>query len=181
MARDTTRPRYEMVNVRPGHVIIEQDVKSPNMRRPLTRSYFSPQPVPPVEEYWEGRHQWAFRAMAQSVQFDVRDNESGEVIPFGELLGLLYWGCCPEDSELYEIGDIAQENRISIYIAITYEAPDGTPTQLARPKLAVLNRLFNDRLMTPARKVLILPDRFGLYESMGHGQIMIDFGLTTME
>jgi hypothetical protein len=41
--------------------------------------------------------------------------------------------------------------------------------------------MYNDRVLDKARKVLILPDLFGLYDSMGHGQIMIDFGLTAME
>lgn len=181
MAMDTTRPRFEMVNVRPGHVIIEQDVKSPDMSRPLTRSYFSAQPVPPIEEYWEGPHQWAFRAMAQAVQFDVRDNESGAVTKLDELLGLLWWAGCPEGSDIHRIGDIAQDNGISLYVAITYESADGRPTRLAPEKVAVLNGLFNGRQRNAARKVLVLPDMFGLYDQIGHGQVMIDFGLTSLD
>ena len=176
MSSEPLAPQYEMVNVRSGHVIIEHDVLSR-----AVRSYFSAEPVPPVEEYWEGRRLWRHWGAAQSFQFDVRDGASGEVIPFGELLGLMYYGCCRKDSDLRRIGELAQEQRVSIYVAITYETADGDPTQLSREKAAVLNRLFNDRLKDKSKKILILPDLFGLYREMSYGQIMIDFGLTAMD
>lgn len=167
--------RYEMVNVRLGHVVIEQGLKTGRHR-----SYFSAEPVAPVEEYWEGSEQWSYTDAAQSMQFDVRDNETGATVPFRELLGLLYWGCSPEDSIVHRIGDVAQANRVSLYIAITYETPDGHPTRLPDDKVAVLNRLFNDRLASSGKKILVLPDLFDLYRTMNHGQIMIDFGLTAL-
>jgi hypothetical protein len=176
MTSESRATQYEMVNVRTGHVIIEHDVLSR-----AARSYFSPEPTPPVEEYWEGQRIWKFWGAAQSIQFDVRDNESGEVIPFRELLGLMYYGCCREDTDLYRIGELAQENRISIYVAITYETAEGDPTRLSPEKTAVLNRLFNDRLRDRSKKILILPDMFDLYREMSYARVMIDFGLTAME
>jgi hypothetical protein len=44
-----------------------------------------------------------------------------------------------------------------------------------------LNRAFNERLRTADKKILILPDYFGLYKELSYGQIMLDFGLTAME
>jgi hypothetical protein len=168
--------RYQMVNVRPGHVVVEHDILSR-----AVRSYFSDEAVPPVEEYREGKRIWQYAGTAQSFQFDVRDQQSGEVIPFRELLGLLYYGCCKEDSIIYRVGQIAHENRISLYIAITYESPEGGRGVLSEEKLRVLNTLFNERLQTPNKKILILPDLFDLYKTMSYGEIMIDFGLTSME
>ncbi len=176
MTSEAAKRRYEMVNVRPGHVIVEHDGRSR-----AVRSYFCDEPSPPVEEYWEGPHMWKHWGTAQSFQFDVLDNASGKTIPFNELLGLLYYGCCQEDSAIRQIGETAHENGISIYIAITYEAPDGTPTRLSREKTVILNRLFNDRLQGSRKRVLILPDLFDLYKTMSYGQIMIDSGLTSME
>ena len=176
MSSESRAPQYEMVNVRAGHVVIEHDVRSR-----AVRSWFSAEPVAPVEEYWEGRRLWRHWGAAQSFQFDVRDTASGEVIPFRELLGLMWYGCCREDSPVRRIGELAQEQRVSIYVAITYETADGEPTQLPREKAAVLNRLFNDRVRDRSKKILILPDLFGLYREMSYGQIMIDFGLTAMD
>lgn len=176
MANHVAKCRYQMVNVRPGHVIVEHDLLSRSVR-----SYFSDEPVPPVEEYREGKRIWQYAGMAQSFQFDVRDHETDTVIPFRELLGLLYYGCCKEGSVIQQIGELAHENRVSIYIAITYESPEESRTVLSREKLRILNTLFNERLQTPNKKILILPDLFDLYKTMSYGEIMIDFGLTSME
>lgn len=168
--------RYSMVNIRTGHVVVEHDLLSR-----AVRSYFSDEPAAPVEEYREGRRIWQYAGDAQSFQFDVKDRETGEIIPFRELLGLMYYACARPDSEIHHIGRLAHENNISIYVAITYESPDGGHTLLSEEKLRVLNQLFNERIRTPGKKVLILPDLFDLYKTMSYGEIMIDLGLTSME
>ncbi len=168
--------RYQMVNIRPGHVIMEHDILSR-----AVRSYFSDEPIPPVEEYREGPHHWHYAGMAQSFQFDVRDEQTGEVVPFRELLGLLYYGSAKPESALRRIGEVAHENGVSIYVAVTYETPDGAVGVLPPEKVRILNALFNERLRTPGKRILILPDLFDLYKTMSYGEIMIDFGLTSME
>ncbi len=168
--------RYSMVHVRPGHVVVEHDLLSR-----AVRSYFSDEVVAPVEEYREGKRIWQYAGTAQSFQFDVKDATTGEIIPFRELLGLLYYGCAKPDSDLHRMGQIAHDNNISVYVAVTYESKDGEHTLLSEEKVRVLNRLFNDRVRTPGKKILILPDLFDLYRTMSYGEIMIDFGLTSME
>lgn len=169
-------PRYEMVNVQPGYVIVERERFSG-----AARSYFSGEPAPPKEEYTEGRAVWSFAGMAQSFQFDVRDNATGEVTSFRELLGLLYYACSREGSDIHRLGVLAHELDVSMYVAITYESPDGSRLNIPMEKIAILNRLFNERLRSPGKKILILPDFFGLYKEVSHGQIAIDFGLTSLE
>ena len=171
-----TKCRYTMVNIRPGHIVVEHDLLSR-----AVRSYFSDEPVAPVEEYREGKRIWQYAGDAQSFQFDVKDEETGQIVSFRELLGLLYYACTREESDLYRIGRLAHENNISVYVAVTYESPDGERTLLSDEKLRVLSRLFNDRIRTPGKKILILPDLFDLYKTMSYGEIMIDFGLTSME
>jgi hypothetical protein len=173
---DTRTPRYELADVQPGYVIIEREMYSK-----AARSYFSAEPVPPKEPYREGSQVWSFWEMAQSFRFSVRDNRTGEVVRFDELLGLLYYACADPDCDLYRIGELALANKIFVYVAITYEAPDGSRLNISLDKLAILNRAFNERLRTPDKKILILPDYFGLYKELSYGQIMLDFGLTAME
>jgi len=45
----------------------------------------------------------------------------------------------------------------------------------------VLNRYFGERLATPNKKILILPDYFGVHEQFDHGMVVADVGLTAME
>ena len=58
---------------------------------------------------------------------------------------------------------------------------DGSPLGPWLDKVRILNRYFNERLSTPNKKILILPDYFGLHREFNHGQIMADFELTAME
>lgn len=167
--------RYEMVNVRPGYLMIEQE--NHTLAR---RSYFAAERTPPLEEYREGNQFWKPQEAAQTFQFDVKDTETGEVVPFGELVGLLYYACCAKNSTVYQVGGLAHDQQISLYVAITVEGAEG-PAPLPLEKVRVLNALFNERLTSPGKKVLILPDLFGLHRQITYEQIAIDFGLTSME
>ncbi|MBD3162752.1 MAG: hypothetical protein GF346_10230 [Candidatus Eisenbacteria bacterium] len=168
--------RYEMIHVQPGYVMVEHDLFSR-----AVRSYFTTDPIPPKEEYREGNRTWRSAGMGQSFRFDIRDAETGEVTSYRELLGLLYYASCEEGTGVHEIGRLAHENRISIYVAITYEDPDRRNSGLGHDKLRILNEAFNERLQSRDKKILILPDVFGLHRTMSYGQVMIDFGLTSME
>jgi hypothetical protein len=167
---------YEMVNVRPGYVIVEHEVFSKQMR-----SYFSPEAVPPVEEYREGPKIWKFSGMAQSFQFDLRDRTTGGVTKFDDLLGLVPYSGCRDDSDIHRLGDLAQAEKIWIYVAITHGPVETARQKAWLEKLRILNRYFGERLETPNKKILILPDYFGLYKEFSHGQILADLGLTAME
>ncbi len=168
--------RYEMVNIRPGYIIVEHEVFSRSMR-----SYFSAQEIPPIEEYREGQQIWKFSGMAQSFHFDLLDHETGEVTSFDDLLGLVPYTACPPDSDVYRLGEFAQEQRIWIYVAVSHGRPEAGRMGAWIDKLKALNRYFGERLSTPNKKVLILPDYFGLQDTFNHGQILADFGLTSME
>ena len=168
-------PRYELANVTPGFVIIEKE-----MNTRATRAYFSSEPVPPKESYREGKGVWHFAEAAQSLQFAVRDNTTGQITRFEELLGLLYYGCLEPRSPLRQIGEIAHAVGISMYVAIAYESPQGGPLELPAAKMTMLNRAFNDRLRTRGKRILIVPDLFGLHAQVSHGQLMLDFGLTDL-
>lgn len=176
MRDERPSPRYEMVNVRTGYIVVEHELKSKAMR-----CWFSAEPSPPVEEYREGASIWKFSATAQSFRFDILERETGEVTPFDELLGLVFWGSCRRDGDVWRIGELAQENRISLYIAVTFEAAGGKRIDLGANKLGILNRYYNERLSDPTKKILILPDTFDLYREFSYGQVMVDLGLTAME
>ena len=168
-------PRYQLVDIVPGFVIVERAAPSNKFR-----SYFCAEATPPKEAYRERDQEWHFEEAAQSFQFSVRDNLTGKVARFHEVLGLLYYACLEPGSQMHRIGEVAHSVGVSIYIAITYDSPDGTPCQVPADKLEWLNRAFNDRIRTPGKKILILPDLFGIQQQVSSGQIMLDFSLTTL-
>ncbi len=175
MTAEPVTPHFEMVNVRPGWLMIEQEEHTGS-----ERSFFVAERTPAWEEYREGNSFWRPQEAAQTFQFDVRDRATGEVVTFSELAGLLYYARCRPDSPVYRIGELAHHEKISLYVAITIEDDDG-PVPLPPEKIRVLNALFNERLRTPGKKVLILPDLFDLQHQISYGQVTVDFGLTSME
>ncbi len=165
-----------MVNVQPGYVVVEHDLLSR-----AVRSYFSDEPVPPVEEYREGKHIWQYAGTAQSFQFDVRDDETGEIIPFRELLGLMYYGCAQPESDISpHRGDRPREQHLHLR-GDDLRVAGGSPGQHLPGEDRDPEPTFNERLRSRGKKILILPDLFDLYKTMSYGEIMIDFGLTSME
>ena len=176
MGVDAPVYRYVMTNVRPGYIIVEHEIFSRRMR-----SFFSDEPAPPVEEYREGKEVWKFSAMAQSFQFDLRDRESGDIVRFNDLLGLVPHTGCRPDSDVHRIGRLAEDQRIWVYVAITHQPLDDVQAGDLVTRLGALNCYFNERLQTPNKKILILPDCFGLYNEFSQGQILADFGLTSLE
>jgi hypothetical protein len=176
MPEERGKHRYERVNVRPGFVTIEKG----RFKHQL-RAYFSEGPSPAREEYREGTEEWKHVADAQSVRFDLRDTRTGEVVKLDELLGLLYYACAKPKSDIYKIGELAHGANIHVYVAITCETGTGKRERLSLEKLSVLNYAFNERLLTKDKMILIMPDNFGLYQDLTYGEIMIDFGMTSME
>jgi hypothetical protein len=168
--------RYEMTNIQPGYIVVEHEVRSGAMR-----SYFSADPVPPIDDYREGSLTWKYSGVVQSFHFDVRDRATGVVTRFDDLLGLVPYVACRADSDLYRLGELAQEQKIWIYVALSHHALDTAHLGAWLDKLRILNRYFGERLGTPNKKVLILPDYFGLRSEFDHGQIMADIGLTAMD
>jgi len=176
MTAGIVESRYELVNIQMGYVVVEHDLFSRS-----TRTTFSPEPPPLREEYREGAHTWRASVAGQSFRFDVRNASTGEVVRFRELLGLVYYACCKPDSEIRRIGEIAHESNISIYVAVLHETGEKTRPALSDEKIRILNLAFNQRLLRKDKKILILPDLFGLHRTLSYGEIMIDFGLTSME
>ncbi len=168
--------RYEMINIQPGYIVVEHEVRSGAMR-----SYFSADPVPPIDDYREGSLTWKYSGVVQSFHFDLRDRATGTVTPFDDLMGLVPYVACRADSDIYRLGELAQEQKIWIYVALSHHALDTGHLGRWLDKLRILNRYFSERLGTPNKKVLILPDYFGLRSEFDHGQIMADIGLTAMD
>ena len=75
----------------------------------------------------------------------------------------------------------AEEQKIWIYVAVSHRAMEADQLGPWIEKLKVLNRYFGERLSSPTKRVLVLPDYFGLHREFTQGQLMVDFGLTSME
>jgi len=172
----TTEPmtrRYEMVNVRPGYLMIEQE----NHTSPGAPTSWPNRPalggIPRGRSVLEapgGRSDLPVRRPRHPHRRSRALRRAGGAA----VLRLLR-----EGQHRLPDGDLAHDQRVSLYVAITTKGEEGhVPMPLE--KVRVLNALFNERLTAP-KKVLILPDLFGLHREIMYQQIAVDFGLTSME
>ncbi|MFH1263027.1 MAG: hypothetical protein V1495_06240 [Pseudomonadota bacterium] len=168
--------RYERVNARPGFVVIEEEGGTGRHR-----AYFAEGSTAPREDYQEGGRRWSHVADAQSVRFDLRDTRTGEVTKLDELLGLMYFASAKPGSDFHKIGELALGRKIHVYVAVTAEGKGGVPKPLSLEKLQALTQAFNERLLTQNKMIVILPDHFDVYRHLTFGEIMVDFGMTSME
>lgn len=176
MTQESGNHRYERVNIRPGFITIEQGRFSRKHR-----AYFSEGPTPDREEYREGSEEWKHVTDAQSVRFDLKETDSGKVIKLDDLLGLMYYASAKPESQLHQMGSLAHDNNIHIYVAIPVGRKDGKHENLSREKISALNLAFNEQLQNREKMILILPDQFGVYKELTYGEIMVDFEMTSME
>ena len=172
----SSKRKWEMINIRTGYIIYESSY--PNS---YTRCYFSEEEVEPVEEYKEGEEFWKFAGSAQSVRYDLKDAVTGEVVELKELLGIMFPDGKKCGGEIATLQDIAEPQQIFIYLALCFRGTHGEEIELSDKQIQALNEYFNDRLYTPGKKILILPERFGGPPERLFGHILVDVGLTSME
>jgi hypothetical protein len=175
MGNESTH-KWSMINVKPGYIIYEDCFQTRAIR-----SFFSPGTVEVVEEYQEDGHFWKFAGSAQSIQFDMKNNETGEVVPFKELMGLLMCTGCDAACPLYSIEELGYKQNVWVYVALSHYAPDQKKNKLPLEKIDILNEFFNERIRTPEKKILIVPHHLSLPPDKCYGEMIRDVGLTEME
>lgn len=166
---------WKMINITPGYVIYEDCAKIREVR-----SYFSKEPVEVVEEYFDGKHHWKSTGSAQSIQFDMQNNKTNEIVTFKELMGLMLCTEAKEESPIYPLIQLGPQQNIWIYIALSYDSPEGRDA-LSLEKIGILNDYFNERINTPDKKVLIVPHQLAGAPTKYDGIMIQDVGLTEME
>ena len=167
---------WEMIDEKIGYVVYENSFPSG-----LIRCYFSFEDVPPLEEYKEGKEYWKYIGSAQSLKFNLKNKTTGEVVQLNELMGIMYPTIDDPDNNVYQIQQIAENNKIFIYIALTYRDPSVKGRKLTDEQLTALNEYFNNRLRSPGKKILILPENICGDPSKCKGEILTDIGLTTYD
>ena len=80
--------RWSMTNIRPGYFVVEG---CPKCR--ARSSFFSTEPIAPVDEYREGEHSWSYMGSYQAVKFDLECSDCGEVVGLDDMNALMLSTC----------------------------------------------------------------------------------------
>jgi hypothetical protein len=143
--------RWRLVDIRSGHLLVERCHHCG-----ARNSYFSTDPGGPAEEHREGVHYWHPLLRAQAVVFNLRDEQSGEVVDLGDMTALMLSTC--EDPSC-AVGRLALEHGrgTSIYVALCGDSTHASGRCVSDAGIAALNEYFNQPPRSARRRIVVVP------------------------
>ena len=99
MSKTACRHRWTMTNIRSGYLVVEGCFHCKNRI-----SFFSQEPVAPIDDYHEGEHYWSHLAHYQASQFDLKCEKCSAEMPLKEVMALMLCMRCNPDCGVYAAG-----------------------------------------------------------------------------
>jgi hypothetical protein len=165
---------WSMTDIRSGYLVAEGCYHCG-----ARSSFFSTEPVAPIDEYREGPHFWEYRGSAQAVTFNLVCDKCGEKVDLSDMTGLMLSTC---DDLQCEVGRLAHElgKRTSIYVALCADTSHESGTCVSDAGVAALAEYFNQRLRSGRRKIVVVPCRMCSNLDCCRGIVLADTGLTDL-
>jgi len=165
---------WSMVNIQNGYLVVE------GCRHCQARcSFFSTEPVPPVDDYHEGEHYWTYLGSFQAVKFDLGCDDCGEVVDLSDMMGLMLSTC--EDPDCEVAGIAAREGKGTwVYVALCADSTHRSGRCVSDAGIKALADYFNARIKTPGKKAVVVPCRMCKSIDTCEGIVIADTGLTDL-
>lgn len=175
MTNDTCRHTWTMINVRSGYLVTEGCFHCRNRI-----SFFSEEPVPPIDDYHDGAHFWSYLGSSQASKFDLKCETCAKQIPLGDLMALmLCWRCDPECG-VFGIGSGDPETKTWVYVALCGDSSHASGKCVSDESIEALNEYFNAGLDDPQKKIIVAPCRLRKSVDSCQGIVLADIGLTEL-
>jgi hypothetical protein len=170
----TCEHHWSMTGIRGGYLVTEGCYHCG-----ARSSYFSSEPVAPIEEYREGPHFWEYRGSAQAVTFNLRCDECGETVDLSDMTGLMLSTCDDPDCE---VGRMSRElgKGTMIYVAMCADSNHESGACVSDAGVAALTEYFNQRLRSGRRKIVVVPCSKCSNLDCCRGIVLADTGLTDL-
>lgn len=175
MTTTPCRHKWAMINVRDGYLVTEGCFHCRNRT-----SFFSEEPVPPVDDYHEGDHFWSYLGSSQASRFDLKCEICGKEAPLKELMALmLCWRCDPECG-VYKAGERDRDGKTWVYVALCADSSHASGRCVPEDSVRALNEYFNAGLEDPQKKIVVVPCRLRKSVDSCQGVVLADVGLTEL-
>lgn len=161
-----------MHNLRQGFLVVEGCFECG-----ARTSFFSTEPVAPIDEYREGRHFWVHRGHFQTVRFDLRCRGCGDVVVLDDVYGLMLSDCGDRDCQVGALVS-RQESFSLVYVALCEDSTHETGKCVSDEGIEALNQYFNRNAVTAGRRIVVVPCRLCNNIDKCHGTVIADVGLT---
>jgi len=166
---------WSMCNLRHGYLVVEGCWECGGRS-----SFFSAEPVPPVDEYREGRHFWNYMGSFQTVKFDLECGACGRTVRLDDVNGLMLSDCQDSDCQVGALVAGQGPNSL-VYVALCPNSTHATGRCVGPEELDALTEYFNQNLQGLDRKVIVVPCRMCNSIDRCRGTMIADVGLTDIQ
>lgn len=161
-----------MTNVRSGYLIVEGCYKCK-----ARASFFSTEPVPPVDNYHDGVHYWKHLGSSQAVKFDLECSDCGEIISLGDMMGLMLSTCRDPDCEVGQLSAKSGEGTF-VYVALCADSTHPGGKCVSDDGIKALTDYFNQNIKDPNKKIVVVPCKMCCSIDRCEGIVIADTDLT---
>ena len=126
-----------MIDVRGGFLVVEGCYHCG-----ARSSFFSTEPVAPIDEYREGAHVWEYLSGDQAVSFGLRCEACGQTADLSAMTGLMMSLCDDPDCEVGRLA-LRLGGQASIYVALCGDSTHESGRCVSDEGVAALAEYFN--------------------------------------
>jgi hypothetical protein len=164
-----------MTNVRSGYLVIEGCFHCRNRI-----SFFSEEPVAPIDDYHEGEHFWSHLAHYQASQFDLKCEKCSAAVPLKGVMALMLCTRCNPDCGVHASGAQEPGQKTWAYVALCADTSHSDDGCISSDSLSALNEYFNQGIKDPTKKIVVVPCRLRRSVDTCQGIVLADVGLTDL-
>jgi hypothetical protein len=163
-----------MINVRYGYLVTEGCSQCMNRI-----SFFSTEPVPPIDSYQEGNHFWNYLGSAQATKFDLRCETCGAVVRLDELMALMLCVRCDPECGVYKAAELEGGEKAWVYVALCADTSHASGVCVPEAGIRALNEYFQGG-PADARRIKVVPCELRRSVDSCQGIVLADVGLTEL-
>lgn len=168
------RHDWERTSVRDGYLVTEGCFHCLNRI-----SFFSGEPVPPIESYHEGDHFWSYLGSAQASKFDLRCRKCALEVPLKELMALMLCVGCDPECGACKAGHGAEGGKTWVYVALCADTSHASGTCVPEAGVRALGEYYRGDPASPQR-IEVVPCRLRRSVDSCQGIVLADVGLTEL-
>jgi hypothetical protein len=166
--------KWEMADIRYGYLVIEGCPKCGGRS-----SFFSEEPVPPVDEYREGDHFWIYMGSSQALKFNFKCTKCKRLVNLEDMMGLMMSTCEDPQCKVAQIG-LKEGKGTMVYVALCADSKHTSGKCVSAKGIKALNEYFNQNIKASGKKIVIVPCDKCCNIDKCEGIVITDTGLTDM-
>ena len=175
MSKTACHHQWAMTNLRSGYLVIEGCFHCRNRI-----SFFSQEPVSPIDDYHEGEHYWSHLAHYQASQFDLKCEKCFAEMRLKDVMALMLCMKCNPECGVYAAGAQEPGQKTWVYAALCADTSHSIKRCIPSESIRALNEYFNQGIKDPAKKIVVVPCSLRKSVDTCQGIVLADFGLTDL-